>query len=196
MSSEMYCTRLMLLRAFISSSSNFGKTRPYSYNRPRNFRFNRHHKGVLKHLLRDKEIYGQKYEPTASIRQIEEDMEKLVLDSLESKDGMEFTSFAEVKKLLDLPTEHRVSNLFDLFTVIAHWVALIDRAPVIKVTKEGEKFVEWEPLEEAKKRTEAHLAGIYFSERIKDRLSEEELKAEIKGGPSGLIRKIWEKEKI
>ncbi|MEA2051326.1 MAG: hypothetical protein U9O90_00640 [Euryarchaeota archaeon] len=42
-------------------------------------------------------------------------------------------------------------------------------------------------MEEAKKRTEAHPAEIYFSERIKDRLSEEELKAEIKGGPSDLI---------
>ena len=58
---------------------------------------------------------------------------------------------------------------------------------MIKVTGSGEKFVDQWPLEEAKKRTEAHPAEIYFSERIKDRLSEEELKAEIKGGPSDLI---------
>ena len=154
------------------------------------------HKEVLKRRLRDVVIFGQRYEPTESIRQIEEDMEKLILDSLESKGGMGFTSFAEAKELLGVATEHRVSNLFDLFSVIAHWVALIDKAPVIKVTKKGEKFVEWEPLEEAKKRTEAHLAEIYFSARIKDRLSEEELKAEIKGGPSDLIKRIWEKEKI
>jgi hypothetical protein len=153
------------------------------------------HKEVSKHLLRDKVIYGQRYDPTESIRQIEEDLEKLILASLESKGEMKFTSFSEVKELLCVPTEHRVSNLFDLFTVIAHWVALIDRAPVIKVTGKGEKFVDWEPLEEAKKRTEAHLAEIYFSEHIKDRLSEEELKAEIKGGPSELIKKILEKEK-
>ena len=149
----------------------------------------------MKHRLRDEVIFGQMYEPTESIRQIEEDMEKLILHSLESKSGMEFTSFAEVKELLGLTTEHRVSNLFDLFTVIAHWVALIDKVPVIKVTGRGEKFVDWEPLEEAKKRTEAHLAEIYFSERIKDRLYEDELKAEIKGVPSDLIRKIWEKQK-
>ncbi|NQE06144.1 hypothetical protein C5S32_09775 [ANME-1 cluster archaeon GoMg1] len=65
---------------------------------------------------------------------------------------------------------------------------------MIKVTRKGEKIVDWEPLEEAKERTEEHLAEIYFSERIKDRHSEEELKAEIKGGPSERIRKILEKE--
>lgn len=84
---------------------------------------------LLKHRLRDEVIFGQMYEPTESIRQIEEDMEKLILHSLESKSGMEFTSFAEVKELLGLTTEHKVSTLFDLFTVIAHWVALIDRTP-------------------------------------------------------------------
>ena len=66
--------------------------------------------------------------------------------------------------------------------------------PMIKVTGKGEKFVDWEPLEEAKERTEEHLAEIYFSERINGRLFEEELKVEIKGGPSERIRKILEKE--
>jgi hypothetical protein len=54
--------------------------------------------------------------------------------------------------------------------------------------------VDWEPLEEAKERTEEHLAEIYFSERINGRLFEEELKVEINGGPSERIRKILEKE--
>lgn len=156
-------------------------------------------KGVHRHRLRDKTISspksGPKYEPSQTTKQIEEDIEKVILNLLEPGGGIKYTSFAEAKELLGVPTEHRVSNLFDLFSVIAHWVALIDKAPVIKVTKKGEKFVDWEPLEEAKKRTEAHLAEIYFSERIKDRLSEEELEAEIKGGPSELIRKILEKEK-
>ncbi len=107
--------------------------------------------------------------PSKQISTLGEDIKKI---ALELKDYPTAT-FDNGKKVLNVATENRVLNAFEIMTIVGHIAAFTGKVPVISETKFGKKVVNWISLEEAKKKMDKSLAEEYFAQKTRGRVPEE-----------------------
>jgi len=116
--------------------------------------------------------------PSRQISILGEDIKKI---ALELKD-YPIATFEDGKKVLNVDTESRVLDAFEILTIAGHIAAFTGKVPVISETKFGKKVVNWISLEEAKKKMDKALAEEYFAQKARDRVPEEvrSLKLEVR----------------
>lgn len=129
-------------------------------------------------------ITGAGINSPKNIKVLEEDIKKLGLEL----GDYPVATYEDGKKTLNVKTEHRVSNAFEVLSVAGHIVAATGTVPVITKTKNGEVVFQFKSLDEARKSMDDALAQEYFEqimptrvpEEIRDETFEGELRKDIK----------------